>query len=219
MKIALLVAILLVAISVPTAYAATLQLVTENGNVFSIDFDEILSIYSGYNSTAVQQTLDCTLPANAGVLICKLEKEVKDLQGNQTNSDPIDCTLPANAGVLICKLEKEVKDLQGNQTNSTPINCDLIENKEELICKLKTQLEEQPDVTDADFCDDYPDTLVCKLNAEITSGDCNLPGNADLLICRLANIITVNDPNYCDDNPDALVCSIREDLDDLGNRN
>ena len=43
MKIALFAAILLVAISVPAAYASTLQLVTENGNVFSINFDEILA--------------------------------------------------------------------------------------------------------------------------------------------------------------------------------
>ena len=195
----------------------TLQLVTENGNVFSIDFDELVytweKIISG-NSTA-PDTINCSLPANAEVLICKLEKEVKDLQGNQTNSDPIDCTLPANAEVLICKLEQEVEDLRGNQTNPNPIDCDLIENEEVLVCKLKKQLEEQPDSTDPDFCDDYPDTLVCKLNAEITGGDCNLPGNEALLICRLSNIITVNDPNYCDDNPDALVCSIREDLDEL----
>ena len=55
MRIALFAAILLIVVSVPAAYAATLQLVTENGNVFSIDFDEILSIWEGYNPS--NQTL------------------------------------------------------------------------------------------------------------------------------------------------------------------
>ena len=44
MKIALFAAILPAVASVPAAYAGMLQLVTENGNVFSIDFDEILQI-------------------------------------------------------------------------------------------------------------------------------------------------------------------------------
>ena len=47
MRTVLFAAILLTVVSVPAAYAATLQLVTENGNVFSIDFDEILSDLGG----------------------------------------------------------------------------------------------------------------------------------------------------------------------------
>ena len=49
MRIVLFAAILLAVVSVPAAYAATLQLVTENGNVFSIDFDEIVWTYTIQN--------------------------------------------------------------------------------------------------------------------------------------------------------------------------
>ena len=45
MRIVLFAAILLAVISIPAAYAGTLQLVTENDNVFSIDFDEILWVW------------------------------------------------------------------------------------------------------------------------------------------------------------------------------
>ena len=189
MQIALFAAILLIVISVPAAYAATLQLVTENGNVFSIDFEEIVSFYMRGNQTD-SNNVDCALPDNEEVLVCKLKKQLEE---QPDTTDPNFCNDHPDS--FICELEQEVEDLRGNQTDSNNVDCDLPDNEEVLVCKLKKQLEEQPDVTDADFCDDYPDTLVCQLNAQITSGDCNLPGNEELLICRLSKIITLNDPN------------------------
>ena len=75
MRIVLFAAILLIVVSVPAAYAATLQLVTENGNVFSIDFDEILSIWEGYN------------PSNQTLAIKALELRIDQLVNSTvTNS-------------------------------------------------------------------------------------------------------------------------------------
>ena len=81
MRIALFAAILLIVVSVPAAYAATLQLVTENGNVFSIDFDEILSIWEGYN------------PSNQTLAIAILQQQIANLTAGiipTTNSTEID---------------------------------------------------------------------------------------------------------------------------------
>ena len=57
MRIVLFAAILLTVASVPAAYASTLQLVTENGNVFSIDFDEILFLWEMQNPSNQTQAI------------------------------------------------------------------------------------------------------------------------------------------------------------------
>ena len=165
MQIALFAAILLIVISVPTAYAATLQLVTENGNVFSIDFDEILSIYSGYNSTApilnntaVNQEIQRLV--NSIVMNNSTQDDIDDLQtqitdlltqlnSNSTSAETeierlgdLIANLTRNSDVTIDRLEQLIANL-GNATESeiTELN----ELLDELETDLLTQIDDLED--------------------------------------------------------------------------
>ena len=124
MKTALFAAILLVAISVPTAYASTLQLVTENGNVFSIDYDEILATWELYhgNSTA-------WIALNGTVL--------QDIDNLQTQIDDLIAKLNSNSTETeIDKLEERVDDLLTQlNSNSTSTETE-IERLGDLIANL-----------------------------------------------------------------------------------
>ena len=169
MKIALLVAILLIAISVPTAYAATLQLVTENGNVFSIDFDEIWNIYSGYNSTATNTELNSTAVnqeiqrlMNSIVMDNSTQDDIDDIQMQiidifaQLNSNS------TSTETEIDRLEDLIEDLGTNSTsrieelqnlikqlNQTTATIEIVDQLQKELDGLeenvvtKTELEEQ----------------------------------------------------------------------------
>ena len=103
MRIALFAAILLIVVSVPAAYAATLQLVTENGNVFSIDFDEILSIWEGYN------------PSNQTLAIKALELRIDQL----VNSTVTNSTSQQDVIDLQNQVTALIAQLNATRTNST----------------------------------------------------------------------------------------------------
>ena len=124
MKTALFVAILLIAISVPTAYASTLQLVTENGNVFSIDYDEILATWELYhgNSTA-QIALNGTVQREIDNLQMQINDLITELNSNSTDTE-------------IDKLEERVDDLLTQlNSNSTSTETE-IERLGDLIANL-----------------------------------------------------------------------------------
>ena len=103
MRIALFAAILLIVVSVPAAYASTLQLVTENGNVFSIDFDEILSIWEGYN------------PSNQTLAIKALELRIDQL----VNSTVTNSTSQQDVMNLQNQVTALIAQLNATRTNST----------------------------------------------------------------------------------------------------
>ena len=119
MRIALFAAILLIVVSVPAAYAATLQLVTENGNVFSIDFDEILSIWDRHN------------PSNQTLAIATIHQEISDLR-TQLNS----ITNTTDVGDIQDRIDELVNQLNTNST-STEAAITLLESQ---IGMLREQL-------------------------------------------------------------------------------
>ena len=163
MKIALLVAILLIAISVPTAYAATLQLVTENGNVFSIDFDEILSIYSGYNSTApilnntaVNQEIHRLV--NSIVMNNSTQDDIDDLQTQITDLLTQLNSNSTSTETEIDRLADLIKDLGTNSTskiddlrtlidqlNQTSTSTEILDHLQQEIQKLETEIDDLED--------------------------------------------------------------------------
>ena len=126
MQTALFVAILLVVVSVPLLMpfvpvdAATLQLVTENGNVFSIDFDEILGIYQQLNPTSTSTQFNSTIQqlVNSAITnstsqqeIDELEMQIEDLitQLNATDTSLLD---------TINKLQMQLDALNSTAANS-----------------------------------------------------------------------------------------------------
>ena len=117
MQTALFAAVLLVVVSTPVAHGATLQLVTENGNVFSIDFDEILNIYNGYNSTAttdqqVRQLINSAITNSTSQQeIDDLKTQINDLIG-QLNSNS------TSTETEIERLEDLIEDLGANSTST-----------------------------------------------------------------------------------------------------
>ena len=127
MRIALFAAILLIVVSVPAAYAATLQLVTENGNVFSIDFDEILNIWEGYHANSTAQIINATSEQRIEGIVMRL------LNSTATNSTSTE----------IDDLRTQVTDLvtQLDAVNSNSTATDLlIDGLQDRIDMLTSQL-------------------------------------------------------------------------------
>ena len=119
MRTVLFAAILLTVASVPAAYASTLQLVTENGNVFSIDFDEILRIWEGYN------------PSNQTQAIAILQQQVANLTAG---------TIPTTNSTGIDDLQDRIDELVNQlNTNSTATEV-LIDTLQDRIDILTDQL-------------------------------------------------------------------------------
>ena len=127
MRIVLFAAILLIVVSVPAAYAATLQLVTENGNVFSIDFDEIISIWEGYHANSTAQIINATSEQRIEGIVMRL------LNSTATNSTSTE----------IDDLRTQVTDLvtQLDAVNSNSTATDvLIDGLQDRINMLTDQL-------------------------------------------------------------------------------
>ena len=124
MQIALFVAILLIAISVPTVYASTLQLVTENGNVFSIDYDEILATWELYHGNSTARTaLNGTVLQEIDNLQMQIDDLIAKLNSNSTETE-------------IDRLEERVDDLLTQlNSNSTSTETE-IERLGDLIANL-----------------------------------------------------------------------------------
>ena len=101
MRIVLFAAILLIVVSVPAAYAATLQLVTENGNVFSIDFDEILFLWEMQN------------PSNQTQTIATMHQDISDLRA-QLNS----ITNTTDVGDIQDRIDELQEQLNSNSTST-----------------------------------------------------------------------------------------------------
>ena len=149
MKIALFAAILLIAISVPTAYASTLQLVTENGNVFSIDYDEILNTWELYhgNSTArtalngtVLQEID-NLQTQIDDLIAKLNSNSTDTEINKLEERVDDLLTQLNSNSTSTETEIErLGDLIANLTSNSDVAIDRLE---QLIANLDNATESE----------------------------------------------------------------------------
>ena len=173
MQIALFAAILLVAISVPTAYASTLQLVTENGNVFSIDYDEILATWELYhgNSTArtalngtVLQEID-NLQTQINDLIAKLNSNSTDTEIDKLEERVDDLLTQLNSNSTSTETEIErLGDLIANLTSNSDVAIDRLEQLianldnateseitelNELLDELETELESQIDELEA----------------------------------------------------------------------
>ena len=173
MQIALFVAILLIAISVPAAYASTLQLVTENGNVFSIDYDEILNTWELYhgNSTArtalngtVLQDID-NLQTQIDDLIAKLNSNSTDTEINKLEERVDDLLTQLNSNSTSTETEIErLGDLIANLTSNSDVAIDRLEQLianldnateseitelNELLDELETELESQIDELEA----------------------------------------------------------------------
>ena len=173
MKTALFVAILLIAISVPAAYASTLQLVTENGNVFSIDYDEILATWELYhgNSTArtalngtVLQEID-NLQTQIDDLIAKLNSNSTDTEINKLEERVDDLLTQLNSNSTSTETEIErLGDLIANLTSNSDVAIDRLEQLianldnateseitelNELLDELETELESQIDELEA----------------------------------------------------------------------
>ena len=127
MRTVLFAAILLTVASVPAAYASTLQLVTENGNVFSIDFDEILFLWEMQNPSNQTQAIAILQQqiANltAGIIPITNSTEIDDLQvrinelQEQLNSN----STSTEAAITLLESQIEVlrDELHAVQTNST----------------------------------------------------------------------------------------------------
>ena len=152
MRIVLFAAILLIVASVPAAYAATLQLVTENGNVFSIDFDEILSIWEGYNpsnqtlaiATLQQQFANFT----AGIIPITNSTEIDDLQDRINELQEQLNTNSTDIGTTVTLLENEIEVLREQlNSNSTATDVEierlenLIQDAQDTINSLTTEVE------------------------------------------------------------------------------
>ena len=173
MKTALFVAILLIAISVPAAYASTLQLVTENGNVFSIDFDEILNTWELYhgNSTArtalngtVLQEID-NLQMQINDLIAKLNSNSTETEIDRLEERVDDLLTQLNSNSTSTETEIErLGDLIANLTSNSDVAIDRLEQLianldnateseitelNELLDELETELESQIDELEA----------------------------------------------------------------------
>lgn len=163
MQTALFVAILLVVVSVPllmpfvpTTDAATLQLVTENGNVFSIDFDEILNIWSGYNSTStsfnsttqqqIQQLVNSAITNSTSQQdIDDLEMQIEDLITQlNTNSTATD--------VLIDSLQDRI-DMLTEQLNSAIVNSTATETEIDVLQTTIDTLTEELGELETDLTD------------------------------------------------------------------
>ena len=151
MKIALLVAILLIAISVPTAYAATLQLVTENGNVFSIDFDEIWNIYSGYNSTATNTELNSTAVnqeiqrlISATTTNSTTQQEIKEMEDRLENLFEQLNSNSTSTATTINELQNQINTLLADTSTDDEINRlqNLIANLTQSTNSTATELNE-----------------------------------------------------------------------------
>ena len=152
MRIVLFAAILLIVASVPAAYAATLQLVTENGNVFSIDFDEILSIWEGYNpsnQTLAIKALELRIDqlVNSTVTNSTSQQDVIDLQNQvtaliaqlnatRTNSTATD----ASVAIIQGQINALVGQLNTVLTNSTATEAE-IDALQDQINTLTTEVE------------------------------------------------------------------------------
>ena len=173
MKTALFAAILLIAISVPAAYASTLQLVTENGNVFSIDYDEILATWELYhgNSTArtalngtVLQEID-NLQMQINDLITKLNSNSIDTEIDKLEERVDDLLTQLNSNSTSTETEIErLGDLIANLTSNSGVAIDRLEQLianldnateseitelNELLDELETELESQIDELEA----------------------------------------------------------------------
>ena len=148
MRIALFAAILLIVVSVPAAYAATLQLVTENGNVFSIDFDEILFLWEMQNPSnqtqaiaAIQQEIadlriqlgSITNTTDVGDLQDRIDELQAQLNSNSTSTEAAITLLESQIGMLREQLAMAL-------TNSTATDTE-IEMLQETIATLTTDLE------------------------------------------------------------------------------
>ena len=152
MRIVLFAAILLIVVSVPAAYAATLQLVTENGNVFSIDFDEIISIWEGYNpsnQTLAIKVLELRIDqlVNSTVTNSTSQQDVIDLQNQvtaliaqlnatRTNSTATD----ASVAIIQGQINALVGQLNTVLTNSTATEAE-IDALQDQINTLTTEVE------------------------------------------------------------------------------
>ena len=131
MRIVLFAAILLAVVSVPAAYASTLQLVTENGNVFSIDFDEILRIWDGYNPSnqtqaikALQQQFANFTAGIIPITNSTSQQDINDLQTQVTDFiTQLDATRTNSTAtnVLIDGLQDRI-DILTDQLNSAIVN-------------------------------------------------------------------------------------------------
>ena len=148
MRVVLFAAILLAVVSVPLFLpfvpvdAATLQLVTENGNVFSIDFDEILNIVESYNttstqlnSTEVQQEIQRLI--NNTVTNSTTQQEIDDLE---TKIEDLITQLDSNVtatDILIDGLQGRI-DMLTEQLNSAIVNSTSTEAE---IDTLQTTIE------------------------------------------------------------------------------
>ena len=173
MKIALFAAILLVAISVPTAYASTLQLVTENGNVFSIDFDEILNTWELYHGNSTAQTaLNGTVLQEIDNLQTQIDDLIAKLNSNSTETeidrleervDDLLTQLNSNSTSTETEIER-LGDLIANLTSNSDVAIDRLEQLianlgnateseitelNELLDELETELESQIDELEA----------------------------------------------------------------------
>ena len=173
MKIALFVAILLIAISVPTAYASTLQLVTENGNVFSIDFDEILNAWELYHGNSTAQTaLNGTVLQEIDNLQTQIDDLIAKLNSNSTDTeidrleervDDLLTQLNSNSTSTETEIER-LGDLIANLTSNSDVAIDRLEQLianldnateseitelNELLDELETKLESQIDELEA----------------------------------------------------------------------
>ena len=127
MRIALVAAVLLISIAVPTASAATLQLVTENGNVFSIDFDEILAIWEKYNPTNSTST---TFTNATQAIIDSLNNRIADLETNSTDTSEIDALTD-----LVNELQMELDNLNSTTTLSNSTLNQILTSLEESLEK------------------------------------------------------------------------------------
>ena len=139
-------------VSVPAAYAATLQLVTENGNVFSIDFDEILRIWDGYNPSNQTQAIEALelridQLVNSTVTNSTSQQDVMNLQdqvtaliaqlnATRTNSTATD----ASVAILQGQINALVGQLNTVLTNSTATEAE-IDALQEQINTLTTEVE------------------------------------------------------------------------------
>ena len=115
MRTVLFAAILLIVASVPAAYASTLQLVTENGNVFSIDFDEILFLWEMQN------------PSNQTQAIATIHQEISDLRA-QLNS----ITNTTDVGDIQDRIDDLVNQLSTNST-ATDVLIDTLQDRIDIL--------------------------------------------------------------------------------------
>ena len=172
MKTAIFAAILLVAISVPAAYASTLQLVTENGNVFSIDYDEILAIWELYHGNSTAQNLNGTIQREIDNLQMQINDLIAELNSNSTDTeinkleervDDLLTQLNSNSTSTETEIER-LGDLIANLTSNSDVAIDRLERLianldnateseitelNELLDELETELESQIDELEA----------------------------------------------------------------------